>query len=111
MLNICPRCGSVRIERRTSEKKRVAPLAPSRERGQWCFRNYWGVCNWAHPLVRLQVKVGVVLGGLGGGLLGGLFGGAVGCAVGSTVGEAVDKNILDNLRCLDCQFNFAEELK
>jgi hypothetical protein len=38
--------------------------------------------------------------------LGGLFGSAVGGMAGAHAGETLDRNVLDNVQCLECGLTF-----
>ena len=52
--------------------------------------------------------IGAVAGGIFGSITGALLGGTAGGVIGSKAGEVVDENVLDNYRCLKCDFEFSK---
>lgn len=80
------------------------------------MRKFTMMCPNCHSTHRVQknnyarkagATIGFTAGGIAGGLLGALTGATAGLCLGAKAGEVVDKNILNNYKCLCCEYEFS----
>ncbi|QCF26123.1 hypothetical protein [Hydrocarboniclastica marina] len=104
----CPLCQSLRIGKNNYGKKTAGVVDTS----AGVIGGFTAVASGARAGVTLGLiagPAGGTIGGIGGAIIGGLLGGVTGATAGVTLGRVIDEKILDNLKCVDCGFNFSTE--
>jgi outer membrane lipoprotein SlyB len=92
MIIECPNCQSTRIVSKDVGKKTEGVIGAV------------GGAEVGGAIGLLAGPAGVMVGSL----LGALIGGAAGSIAGAKLGEVVDNHVLDNYRCLSCDYEFSQ---
>jgi hypothetical protein len=101
----CPRCQSERIETRSYGRKAGGAIGTVAGAASGAAGAIGGAEIGATAGL-IVGPIGSLLGGFAGAIIGGLIGGAAGGATGAKMGEVVDDAVLDNYRCLACEYTF-----
>jgi DNA-directed RNA polymerase subunit RPC12/RpoP len=99
MIIECPNCRSTRIATKNVGKKTGSVIGAV------------GGVSSSLSGAEIGASIGAIGGPAGvmlGGLFGALIGGAAGSIAGAKLGEAVDDHVLDNYRCLSCDYEFSQ---
>jgi len=101
----CPNCLSVRIGKNNYGKKTAGVVgAGAGAVGGVSAASTGAAYGSAVGLV--GGPVGVTFGRVTGAIIGGLVGGTTGASAGVALGEVLDGQVLDNYRCLECDYCF-----
>ena len=101
----CPRCQSNRIGSNNYGKKTAGVVGAGAGTVGGVSAASTGAAYGA-SLGFVAGPVGSVVGSLSGAIIGGLVGGTTGASAGVALGSVLDDQVLDNYRCLDCDYCF-----
>jgi hypothetical protein len=103
----CPRCESVSIKTLNYATKAVGTLGTVAGTAAG-IASVMGGAELGATAGMVAGPAGAIVGGLFGALMAAVVGGSAGCAAGAALGGAIDETILDNYRCLDCDYSFGK---
>lgn len=103
----CPKCNSTNIDKKNYGKRAGTVVGA----GAGAVAGWGGAAAGAKAGAAIGAfagPIGAAAGGIFGSITGALLGGTAGGVIGSKAGEVVDENVLDNYRCLKCDFEFSK---
>jgi len=101
----CPRCQSTRIGSNNYGKKTAGVVGAGAGAVSGVSAASTGAL-YGSAVGLVGGPVGVTLGRVTGAIIGGLVGGTTGASAGVALGSVLDEQVLDNYRCLDCDYCF-----